>query len=396
MPRLCFFSCRSKMSDTVSLHGSDHLEDLDQQMNEEPHRIGRLAEQPPVMVGSGQFAPLLPRVADRRPGPPPSSSPTPTAVGRGRARGRASLLARAAALAARPGSRQAISPSRRPSPAPRVRFADASPEAPPNRPAYSRSRSSIAAPARQERTPPPAATNCNFCKSQDHRSHNCPELLPLTPAQRYEKVIQSEHCLQCLGGHGYLSCRSPRVCQFCRSPDHHSLLHSYFSQLNAPDHSSGLREQTERAAERAERQLNELLERSARRQEDHDRERRSIALQFEQEVQARQNAERELIALKEWRSQIMSDLESVLNDRDNARRELAASRSEVSQLRQQLNRVRALLPPAPQVQARPDRLPAPHADQRSDVPSASDTEAHHTPSLGCECYFCWVSSQHHH
>ncbi|KAJ8980850.1 hypothetical protein NQ317_008909 [Molorchus minor] len=65
---------------------------------------------------------------------------------------------------------------------------------------------------------------CSVCKIQVHPITGCPKFLSMSPADRYTFSKNNSLCLNCLGMHKIINCKSSFSCRICRSR-HHTLLH---------------------------------------------------------------------------------------------------------------------------------------------------------------------------
>lgn len=68
---------------------------------------------------------------------------------------------------------------------------------------------------------------CSVCTSGDHRIASCPKFLKMDISKRYNQVKDLKLCFACLSStHSRNECQSAYRCKYCRSRNHHSLLHS--------------------------------------------------------------------------------------------------------------------------------------------------------------------------
>lgn len=80
---------------------------------------------------------------------------------------------------------------------------------------------------------------CIFC-DDEHKIYVCERYLKLSPAQRYDFVLQRKACFNCLSvGHQTTSCRSLSKCRKCQLP-HHTMIHEAFIDSMDPSPSQAL------------------------------------------------------------------------------------------------------------------------------------------------------------
>jgi hypothetical protein len=79
---------------------------------------------------------------------------------------------------------------------------------------------------RSRPAPKPDKRTCPLCK-EDHTIYRCETFKGHTPMERREQVFRFQLCLNCLGNHRALSCKSTVACHTC-APRHHTLLHDCY------------------------------------------------------------------------------------------------------------------------------------------------------------------------
>lgn len=79
---------------------------------------------------------------------------------------------------------------------------------------------------------------CSYCDIEGHQIFHCTDFLLLSIPERYEAVKRLKKCFSCMGNHARIFCKSDKVCGFCKSPRHNTLLHAHDASSPQPAPSS--------------------------------------------------------------------------------------------------------------------------------------------------------------